>query len=140
VLSAQEGFFTYNLATYLVKGSASDLPKRFVFDHLNFDSGTTQLTPDSNQTVTDLISIMKCYPNMTVQLEGHTDNTGDPEANKKLSVDRAEAIKALLVAGGIDGSRITTAGWGQEKPIATNDTEEGKAKNRRTELIVTKIS
>ena len=139
VLSTQEGFFTYNLATFLVKGSASDLPKRFVFDHLNFDTGTTRLTPDSNQTVTDLISILKCYPNMTVQLEGHTDNTGDPDANKKLSVDRAEAIKALLVAGGIDESRITTAGWGQEKPIATNDTEEGKAKNRRTELIVTKI-
>ena len=48
--------------------------------------------------------------------------------NKKLSVDRAEAIKALLVAGGIDGARITTAGWGQEKPIASNDTEEGKAR------------
>jgi K(+)-stimulated pyrophosphate-energized sodium pump len=73
-----------------------------------------------------------------VQLEGHTDNTGDPEANKKLSVDRAEAVKALLVAGGIDAARIKTAGWGQEKPIASNDTEEGKAKNRRTELTVTK--
>ena len=139
VLSAQEGFFTYNLANFLLTGSDSDLPKRFVFDHLNFDTGTTRLTPDSNQTVTDLTSILKCYPNMTVQLEGHTDNTGDPDSNKKLSVDRAEAIKALLVAGGIDGARITTAGWGQEKPIATNDTDEGRAKNRRTELIVTKI-
>ena len=128
VLSAEEGFFTYNLANFLVKGSDSELPKRFVFDHLNFDTGTTQLTADSNQTVTDLIAILKCYPNMTVQLEGHTDNTGDPESNKKLSVDRAEAIKALLVAGGIDGARITTAGWGQEKPIASNDTEEGKAR------------
>jgi outer membrane protein OmpA-like peptidoglycan-associated protein len=139
VLSTEEGLFTYNLANFLMKGSDSELPKRFVFDHLNFDTGTTQLTADSNQTVTDLISILKCYPNMTVQLEGHTDNTGDPDSNKKLSVDRAEAIKALLVAGGIDGARITTAGWGQEKPIASNDTEEGKAKNRRTELIVTKI-
>jgi outer membrane protein OmpA-like peptidoglycan-associated protein len=76
---------------------------------------------------------------MTDQLEGHTDNTGDPESNKKLSVDRAEAIKALLIVGGIDGARVTTAGWGQEKPIASNDTEEGRAKNRRTELIVTRI-
>jgi K(+)-stimulated pyrophosphate-energized sodium pump len=82
---------------------------------------------------------MKCYPNMTDQLEGHTDNTGDPESNKKLSVDRAEAIKALLIGGGIDGARITTAGWGQEKPIASNDTDEGRAQNRRTELIVLKI-
>ena len=60
---------------------------------------TTRLTPDSNQTVTDLVAIMKCYPNMTVQLEGHTDSTGDAESNKELSVDRAEAIKALVVAG-----------------------------------------
>lgn len=139
VLSVQEGYFTYNLANFMLKGSDSELPKRFVFDHLNFDSATTRLTPDSNQTVTDLIAILKCYPNMTVQLEGHTDSTGDAEANKKLSVDRADAVKALLVAGGVDGARISTAGWGQEKPIASNDTEEGKAKNRRTELIVTKI-
>ena len=139
VLTAEEGFFTYNLANFVVKGSDSELPKRFVFDHLNFDTGTTRLTPDSNQTVTDLIAIMKCYPNMTDQLEGHTDNTGDPESNKKLSVDRAEAIKALLIGGGIDGARITTAGFGQEKPIASNDTDEGRAQNRRTELIVLKI-
>ena len=134
------GSFNYNLANYLAGGTDTDLPKTFVFDNLNFDTATTNLTPASKQTVDDLIIILKACPTAQVQLAGHTDNTGDPDANKKLSVDRAEAIKALLVAGVIDESRITTAGWGQEKPIATNDTEEGKAKNRRTELIVTKIS
>ena len=138
VLSVEEGFFTYNLANYMLKGSDTELPKTFVFDHLNFDSATTNLTPESNPTVTDVIAIMKCYPNMNVKLEGHTDSTGDPAANKKLSQDRAEAVKALLVAGGIDAGRIDTAGWGQEKPIASNDTEDGKAKNRRTELTVVK--
>jgi hypothetical protein len=62
VLSTEEGFFTYNRANFLVKGSDSELPKRFVFDHLNFDSATTRLTPDSNQTVADTIAILKCCP------------------------------------------------------------------------------
>ena len=139
-LSVQQGAFMYNVAHFMMQGSGTELPKRFVFDHLNFDSATTNLTPDSNQTVNDLVSIMKCYPSATVQLEGHTDSTGDPEANKKLSVDRAEAVKGMMVAAGIDPNRISTAGWGQEKPIANNDTEDGKAKNRRTELVITKIS
>jgi OmpA-OmpF porin, OOP family len=138
VLSVQEGLFTFNVANFMLKGSDAELPKRFVFDHLNFDSATTRLTPDSNQTVNDLTAIMKCFPNMAVQLEGHTDSTGDPDANRKLSVDRAEAVKALLVAGGIDAGRIATGGWGQDHPIASNDTEDGKAKNRRTELVVTR--
>ena len=138
VVNAQEGMFTYNLANFMMKGSESELPKRFVFDNLNFDSSTTNLTPDSRQTVTDLAAIMKCYPNSAVQLEGHTDSTGEPEANKKLSENRAEAVKAMMVSDGVDANRIGTAGWGQEKPIASNDTEDGKAKNRRTELIVTK--
>jgi OmpA-OmpF porin, OOP family len=138
VLSVQEGMFTYNVANFMMKGADSELPKRFVFDHLNFDSASTNLTPDSNQTVTDLVAIMKCYPNMNIQLEGHTDSTGDADANKKLSVDRAEAVKAVMVSAGVDPNRISTTGWGQEKPIASNDTEDGKAKNRRTELVVTK--
>ena len=137
-LSVEEGSFNYNLATFMMKGLDSELPKRIVFDHLNFDSGTTRLTPESNPTVRDLIAILKCYPNSLVLLEGHTDSTGDAVANKKLSLDRANAIKDLLVQGGVDGARISTDGWGQEKPVASNDTEEGKAKNRRTELIVTK--
>jgi hypothetical protein len=138
VLSVEEGTFNYNLANFMLHGSDSDLPKEIVFDHLNFDTGTTRLTPESQATVTTLISIMKCYPNSQYRLEGHTDNTGDAAANKTLSVDRANAIRDMLVQGGIDTSRLSTEGYGADKPIASNDTEEGKAKNRRTELIVLK--
>jgi outer membrane protein OmpA-like peptidoglycan-associated protein len=139
-LSVEQGSFTYNLANFMLKGPpSSDLPKRFVFDHLNFDSSTTQLTPDSGVTVSDLTKIMSCYPNMQVELDGHTDNTGSADANKTLSMDRANVVKELLVQGGIDPARITTAGFGQERPIASNDTEESRAKNRRTELVVTAI-
>ena len=136
VLSVEEGTFSYELANFMLKGSDADLPKRIVFDHLNFDSATTHLTPESDATVNNLVAIMKCYPTMQVRLEGHTDSTGDPAANKTLSLERANAIRDLLVQGGVDPSRIATDGWGQEKPIASNDTEEGKAKNRRTECIV----
>ena len=86
----------------------------------------------------DLIVILKAYPATVVQLEGHTDSTGEAGANKKLSLDRSEAVKAAMVRGGIDAGRISTAGYGQEKPIASNATEDGKAKNRRLELVVAK--
>jgi OmpA-OmpF porin, OOP family len=136
-LKVMEGSFNFTLANFMLHGASAEMPKRIVFDNLNFDSGTTQLTAESNLTVDNLAAIMKCYPNMQVRLGGHTDNTGDAAANHSLSLDRAEKIKGMLVQDGIDGSRIATAGFGQDQPIASNDTEEGKAKNRRTELEVT---
>jgi outer membrane protein OmpA-like peptidoglycan-associated protein len=138
VISVPEGSLDYNLAKFLADGSSSELPKTFVFDNLNFNTGTTQLTPESQPTVSNLVAILKAYPSAEVQLVGHTDNTGDAAANMKLSQDRASAVRDMLVNGGVDGNRITTAGYGQDKPVASNDTEEGRAKNRRTELVVTK--
>jgi outer membrane protein OmpA-like peptidoglycan-associated protein len=128
--------FNYNLARFLAGANTGEVPKTFVFDNLNFDTGTTNLTPASKQTVNDLITILKACPTAQVQLAGHTDNTGDPAANQTLSTERATAIQAMLVAGGVAPERLTTAGYGQDKPVASNDTEEGKARNRRTELIV----
>jgi outer membrane protein OmpA-like peptidoglycan-associated protein len=139
-LSAQQGTFLYNLGSFMVRGSASDVPKRFVFDHLNFDSSTTQLTPESGATVSEVAKIMMCYPNMTVELDGHTDNTGDPQSNQTLSVDRANQVKQMLINDGIDSGRIVTNGFGQDRPITSNDTEDGRARNRRTELVVTRIN
>lgn len=138
VISVPEGSLNYQLAQFLANGNNSELPKTFVFDNLNFTTGTTQLTPESVPTVNDLVIILKAYPTAEVQLVGHTDNTGDAAANMKLSQDRANAVRDLLVNGGIDASRLSTAGYGQDKPAASNDTEEGRAKNRRTELVVTK--
>jgi OOP family OmpA-OmpF porin len=71
-----------------------------------------------------------------VSLEGHTDSTGDAVANKKLSLDRAEAVKAMLAQAGVAADRISVAGYGQERPVASNDTDDGRAANRRTELVV----
>ncbi|HEY6308942.1 MAG TPA: OmpA family protein [Candidatus Angelobacter sp.] len=136
-ISVPRGSINYNLAAFLADKSATDVPKTFVFDHLNFDSATTNLTPQSVATVNDLASVLKAYPNAQVQLVGHTDNTGSPQANQTLSLDRASAVKGMLVSQGVGADRIATAGYGQDRPVAPNDTEAGRAQNRRLELNVT---
>ena len=137
-ISVPEGSFNYSLHQWLAGTSDTTVPKRFVFDNLNFETGSTKLTPESVPTVESLVVILKAYPNVAVRLEGHTDNTGDADANKKLSLDRATAVREIMITGGIADARIGTDGYGQEKPIAPNETEEGRAKNRRTELVVEK--
>ncbi|HVZ15500.1 MAG TPA: OmpA family protein [Terriglobales bacterium] len=134
-VSVAEGSINYNLAQYLASGAAA--PKTFVFDHLNFETGSTQLTPDSGQTVGNLATVLKAYPNSKIQLAGHTDNTGSAQMNQQLSMNRANAVKSMLVSDGVAADRISTVGYGQNRPLAPNDTEENRAKNRRTELTVT---
>jgi OmpA-OmpF porin, OOP family len=137
-VSVPEGSFNYSLHQWLAGTSDTTVPKRFVFDNLNFETGSTQLTPESVPTVESLVVILKAYPAVAVRLEGHTDSTGDAAANKKLSLDRAIVVKEIMINGGIPEARIGADGYGQEKPIAPNETEEGRAKNRRTELVVEK--
>jgi len=137
-ISVPEGSFNFSVANWLASTTDTSVPKRFLFEDLNFETGSTGLTTESNATVNSLVAVLKAYPSVSVALEGHTDNTGDPIANKTLSVDRAVAVKELMVKGGIPASRITSAGYGQENPVAQNDTEQGRAKNRRLELVVLK--
>ena len=134
-LNVPQGSMNYNLANFL--GGAEPAPKTFVFDHLNFESTSTNFTPESMSMVDNLASVLKAYPNSRVQLAGYTDNTGDPQANRQLSQNRADAVKAILVNQGVGGARILTVGMGQDHPIASNDTEAGRASNRRLELTVT---
>jgi outer membrane protein OmpA-like peptidoglycan-associated protein len=137
-VTVPEGSFIQHLQQWLSSTTDTTVPRRFVFDNLNFETGSTKLTPDSIPTINSLVSILKAYPAVTVRLEGHTDNTDDAAANKKLSLDRAVTLKEIMITGGIAGGRIRTNGYGEEKPIAPNETEEGRAKNRRTELVVEK--
>ena len=137
-ISVPEGSFNYSVANWLASTTDTTVPKRFVFEDLNFETGSTALTPESADTVSSLVAVLKAYPAVSVTLEGHTDNTGDPAANKQLSLARAAAVKDLMVKGGVDESRITSAGFGQENPVAPNDTEQGRAKNRRLEMVVVK--
>src|SRR5262249_52090977 len=113
------------------------VPQRFTLVPMNFEFGSTRLTPESQGTLNDVASILAAFPTSTVRVESHTDNVGSVESNLELSLSRSEAVKGMLGGKGVDLSRITTAGLGQENPIASNDTEEGRAQNRRTDIVVT---
>ncbi|WP_312167241.1 OmpA family protein [Phenylobacterium sp.] len=133
-ISVAPGSIGYGVAKFLDSNEAA--PKTFVFDNLNFDTASNTLTPESKPTVDTLAAILKAYPNVRTRVVGYTDNQGDPAANKTLSDGRAATVKTELVARGIAGQRIETAGMGEADPIADNATEDGRAKNRRTELVI----
>ena len=83
------------------------------------------------------IEFLKDNPSIHIEIQGHTDNVGSVTANQALSANRAFTIKAYLEENGIAGKRISAKGYGSSKPISDNQTEEGRAKNRRTEFLIT---
>jgi outer membrane protein OmpA-like peptidoglycan-associated protein len=107
----------------------------FVSLYVNFDTGKATIRPDSAQTLDDAAAALKTVPAMKIEVGGHTDNVGTPEANQKLSQERAQAVMAALAQRGIKADRMTAKGYGQTVPVADNRTEDGRAKNRRVELV-----
>jgi len=103
--------------------------------YINFDTGEATIKPESEKTIEEIASLLQNNAELQLSIEGHTDNIGSPASNKALSVARAEAVLNAVVGKGIDASRLTAVGWGQEKPIAQNRSEEGRAKNRRVEIV-----
>ena len=92
--------------------------------------------PESSAGLQDTVSVLKQNRALKVDIQGHTDNTGTPAYNKALSLKRAMTVKNYCVAHGVDAGRLTTSGFGLEKPLADNKTKEGRAMNRRVELII----
>jgi len=107
----------------------------FIALYINFDTGKWDLKADGRATVAEIVTMFICAPALKIAIEGHTDNVGQAAANKTLSEKRAQSVMAAIVAGGIDAKRLTAVGVGQERPIADNRGEEGRAKNRRVELV-----
>ena len=95
------------------------------------------LLTNSNVELNALVEYLQNTLNATILIEGHTDNTGNANANMLLSNNRAEAIAQFLMNKGIDKNRITTKGYGSTKPIAENITEQGRTQNRRTSFTIT---
>jgi outer membrane protein OmpA-like peptidoglycan-associated protein len=108
----------------------------FRFNNLTFETGSARLDPNSGIEIDNVAAIMKTYPDVNIEVQGHTDNTGNPDSNQQLSQARSESIKARLIAQGVAATRITTRGYGQESPIADNNTEEGRSQNRRIEIKI----
>jgi OOP family OmpA-OmpF porin len=100
-----------------------------------FDVDQATLKPESMGTINKICSLLKKQPSLKFEIGGHTDNSGGSQHNKELSQKRADAVKDELVKLGIDGSRLTARGFGDTKPIDSNDTPEGRANNRRVEFV-----
>ena len=107
----------------------------FIALYINFDTNKAELKADGQATVKEIVAMLKAAPAMKISVEGHTDNVGAAAANKSLSENRAKSVMTAVVAGGIAANRLSAAGFGADKPIADNRSEDGRAKNRRVELV-----
>lgn len=109
---------------------------KVVLNNIFFETGKATLSPQSRVELEKAIDLMKVNPSMKIEVGGHTDNVGDDAFNMKLSHDRAKSVREYLVNAGIAGDRIQAKGYGESNPIATNDTDDGRKSNRRTEFII----
>lgn len=103
--------------------------------YINFDTGKSTIKPESKVTIEQIVQMLRANPEIKISVEGHTDNVGNQKSNKILSDNRAKSVVTAIIAQGIDAKRLSSVGHGQDKPIADNKTEEGRAKNRRVELV-----
>ena len=103
--------------------------------NINFDTDKSTLKADGQEVVNQIVALLKGAPALKLSIEGHTDNTGSAERNKALSAERSNAVMLALVSTGIDKGNLKSAGFGADKPLVANDSEENKAKNRRVELV-----
>jgi OmpA-OmpF porin, OOP family len=103
--------------------------------YINFDTGKSAVKAESKPIIEQIVQMLKENSDLKLSVEGHTDNAGNPKSNKILSEDRAKSVVAAIVDYGISKERLTASGYGQDKPVADNGTEDGRAKNRRVELV-----
>lgn len=122
---------SFNVATV-------EVSKTYVLSNVFFNTGNAVLRTESNKELDELADVMNKRKTMTVEIAGYTDNVGSDYMNKKLSQQRADAVRTYLIQKGIDGARVAARGYGSSKPVADNSTDDGRQKNRRAELTVIK--
>ena len=126
-----DSFFKLNVPLQPIEAGAS-----IVLKNVFFGNNETKLQPESEAELNKIIALLNENPNMKVQISGHTDNVGKKEANQLLSLNRAKSVVNYLIGKGITMNRLLPKGFGDTKPVASNDTDEGKSLNRRTEINV----
>jgi outer membrane protein OmpA-like peptidoglycan-associated protein len=116
----------------------AEVGSKVVLKNIFFNTGQSDLKNESIAEVEKIIDLLKSNPRLKVQINGHTDNTGNPATNKTLSLKRANAVVEYLITKGVDAGRLTSKGFGSERPIVSNDDEVGGREiNRRTEIEIT---
>lgn len=115
-----------------------DAKQVFVLNNIFFDTDKFELKPESKEELTIVVELMKSNPAMVIEISGHTDNQGLADYNLKLSESRAKSVVGYLVAAGVKVGQLKYSGYGATKPTSTNDTESGRAMNRRIEMVILK--
>ncbi|MFI9654485.1 OmpA family protein [Guyparkeria sp. GHLCS8-2] len=105
-------------------------------ESITFATDSAEIRPQFRSTLDQLAYSLQQYPNTVVRVEGHTDSTGSASHNQTLSLNRAQSVTSYLARSGVDASRLQPVGYGFSRPIATNDTYEGRAQNRRVEILI----
>ena len=126
--------FSENVKKAVESTNAAD--KTLTLNYINFETGSATLTVNSRYELDNLVTGLNTYPGVVIEVAGHTDNTGDPAANLSLSQARAASVVKYLTDRGISEGRLRARGYGDTKPLAPNDSEENRAKNRRTEFTI----
>ncbi len=121
-------------SNFLASGAKSD--EAFAFNNLTFATGSANIGAASMDEIKNLGKVLTAYPAINIEIAGHTDNTGNAAKNMELSQARAEAVAKALMGMGVDAKRITSKGYGDAKPVASNDTAEGKKANRRIDVRI----
>ncbi len=107
-----------------------------VLEGINFETNSARITPDSETTLTKALNTLRTNPELRVEIQGHTDDVGNNSANQRLSEARSNSVRDYLVQRGIDAGRMTTRGYGEERPLVPNDSAENRTKNRRIQFQV----
>ena len=138
-LNVPERGIESNLIAFITDGSRPvNDTTWFNFDRLNFATASATILPESEEQLNNIAAVLTAYPDVNVKVGGYTDNSGDRAANRRLSQQRAEAVRRALVGKGIAANRLVAEGYGSDHPVGDNTTEEGRARNRRIALRVTK--